>query len=193
MNTSLTSFLSCLIMVLTGCAGPSPASAPASEVVFSLTSSAFGGGDRIPTKYTADGVDLSPPLQWSNLPEGTVTLAMICDDPDVSRRSSWVHWIIYDIPALAPGLPMGIERSPKLSHPLSAKQGRTSWRRDNIGWQGPSPPPGTGDHHYTFTLYALAGPTGLPAGVDRVALKKAMKGKVIQKATLIGIYSRDEQ
>lgn len=191
MKILLMSALSCLFMVLTRCAGPMPASTSVEKAVFSLTSPAFLNGDRIPKVLTADGDDRSPPLTWSDLPEGTVTVAVICDDPDVGRDASWVHWLIYDIPALAPGLPEGLPRTPRLSHPLNAKQGRTSWRGDNIGWQGPAPPPGTGDHRYTFTIYALDAPTGLPAGVDRVALRKAMRGKVISTATLIGLYSRD--
>ena len=121
-----------------------------------VSSSAFGQGKTIPKKYTGEGEDVSPPLEWSDVPAGTKEFALICDDPDAPRTDPWVHWVIYKIPADAKGLPEGIERKPRPKTPAGAMQGQNSWPQgDNIGYRGPMPPPGHGVHHYYFKLFAL--------------------------------------
>ena len=94
-----------------------------------ITSSAFKDGEQIPKKYTGEGDDVSPPLSWSDLPEGTKELVLICDDPDAPNET-WVHWVIYKLPADLTGLPEGIPRQPRLKNPPGALQGQNSWPKD---------------------------------------------------------------
>src|SRR4051812_43169867 len=116
-----------------------------------LRSPAFAFGDPIPAQYTADGQDLSPPLEWSAPPGGTVELALILEDPDAPGPEPWVHWIIGKVPADAPGLPEGIPPTP--TTPEGLVQGANSW--GSIGYRGPDPPPSRRVHHYHFHLFAL--------------------------------------
>ncbi len=114
-----------------------------------LESTAFAHQATIPKDYTGDGKDISPPLRWSDVPEGTREFALICDDPDAPspRRPApepWVHWVIYGIPAEVRELPAGLPPKEKLQTPVAAVQGKNSW--GTIGYRGPSPPPGSGRH-----------------------------------------------
>jgi Raf kinase inhibitor-like YbhB/YbcL family protein len=141
-----------------------------------LASPAFEYGRRIPVRHTGDGDDLSPPLRLSDLPDGTVTLALVVEDPDVPK-ATWDHWVAYDIePVLE--IPEGVE---SLGTP-----GRNSWRR--FGYTGPCPP--TGIHRYLFRVYALDRTLGLEDGADKKTLTDAMKGHVVREATLMGRYGR---
>ena len=158
-----------------------------------LTSTAFSEAERIPAKYTGDGQDVSPPLSWSGLPEGTRELALICDDPDAPspRRPApqpWVHWVLYKIPAGAEGLPEAIAKTPRLDQPAGALQGNNSWPA--VGYGGPGPPPGSGTHRYFFKLYALDTELDLAPGADKGALLEAMSGHILGEAQLMGTYER---
>jgi Raf kinase inhibitor-like YbhB/YbcL family protein len=156
-----------------------------------VKSLAFGHGQPIPKKHTGDGDDISPELSWSNVPEGTQELALICDDPDAPRPEPWVHWIIYRIPAHGTGLPEGIATQANLSSPAGARQGSNSWDSgQTIGYRGPAPPSGHGVHHYHFKLYALDTPLDLPSGADKQSLLKAMEGHILGRGELVGTYQR---
>jgi hypothetical protein len=156
-----------------------------------ISSIAFEGGKRVPTRHTGDGVDVSPPLTWSSLPEGTAELALICDDPDAPTAEPWVHWVIYKIPADQSGLPEKVEpvQSPKTVP--GAMQGVNSWSSGRtVGYRGPAPPPGHGTHHYHFTLYALDGPLKVKPGLTKAGLLAAMSGHILAEAELVGTYER---
>lgn len=151
-----------------------------------VTSTAFRNGERIPAKYTADGQDVSPPLAWSGLPDGTRELALIMDDPDAPRPEPWVHWVIYKIPATADGLPEAVPPDKTLARPGGALQGQNSWNR--IGYGGPAPP--SGIHRYFFKLYALDAPLNLKPGLSKAQLLEAMQGHILGQGELMGRYSR---
>jgi Raf kinase inhibitor-like YbhB/YbcL family protein len=148
-----------------------------------LTSTAFGEGGMIPGKYTCDGADVSPPLKWDLLPDGTKSLALICDDPD-APVGTWVHWVYYDIPGNTKDLP---ERIASDEHPApGGVQGINDFRR--IGYGGPCPPGGT--HRYYFKLYALDTLLKLSPGATKNQLIKAMENHIIGRAQLMGKYKR---
>ncbi|NSW55193.1 MAG: YbhB/YbcL family Raf kinase inhibitor-like protein [Armatimonadetes bacterium] len=156
-----------------------------SVVAFSLTSPAFKNGDRIPTKYTADGADVSPPLEWTDPPEGTKQFALLCDDPD-APVGIWNHWVIYGLSPELRKLPEGIAKTEKLSHPR-ATQGSNTWPK--TGYWGPAPPKGQ-THRYQFKLYALSTELELDPGATRDELLAAMEGSILAMAMLEGTYSR---
>jgi len=153
-----------------------------------LQSDAFADGKEIPRRHTEDGDDLSPPLTWSGLPEGTRQLALMVDDPDAPRAEPWVHWIVYKIPADARVLTEGIPPTPALDIPRGAMQGKNSWGTD--GYRGPAPPKGHGTHHYHFRLYALDLPLRAAQGLEKAGLLEAMQGHVLAEAELVGTYER---
>lgn len=147
-----------------------------------ISSTAFEEGAGIPEKYSCDGEDISPPLRWASLPGKARSLVLICDDPD-APAGTWVHWVVYDLPAAATGLPEGV---PPRGQPAGGgTQGVNSWGK--VGYGGPCPPGGT--HRYFFTLYALDAKLGLGGGVTKDGLLRAMKGHVIAEAKLMGTYS----
>ncbi len=156
---------------------------------FKLTSSAFNNGQPIPRKYTQEGQNASPPLSWSNLPQDTRELALICDDPDAPRPQPWVHWLIYGI---SPALAELNERIEKGEHVDidngGALQGRNT--SDSVGYDGPMPPPGHGVHHYHFRLYALDEALQLRPSLTKEELLEEMEDHVIDQAELIGTYER---
>ena len=156
-----------------------------------LVSSAFPDGAMIPLKYTGDGEDLSPPLEWSNVPAETQSLALICEDPDAPTPEPWVHWLIYDLSPDVTALPQGIDTSELPAEPGSAAQGRNSWNTgQTIGYRGPAPPPGHGLHHYHFRLYALDQKLQLPPGADVQTLRQAMQDHILAVGQLTGTYQR---
>lgn len=155
-----------------------------------ITSTAFTDGARIPTKYTGDGKNVSPPLSWTDAPEETKAFALICDDPDAPRPQPWVHWLIWNIPPEQSSLPEGVPQKGELSNPKGVRQGCTSWGEDSIGYRGPEPPPGHGTHHYHFRLYALDGMLDLEPGASKNALLHAMQGHIIAEGEIIGTYER---
>ena len=157
------------------------AAAGEATMTIQLKSSAFAEGGLIPSRYTCDGGDLSPPLSWSGIPEGTQRLALICDDPD-APRGTWVHWVAYDIPATLRELPEGVAPTPALAG--GGSQGKSSFGRSGYG--GPCPPSGT--HRYFFRLYALDAPLGLPPGATKEELLRAMSGHLLGEGVLMGRY-----
>ncbi len=150
---------------------------------FELTSTAFGNGDSIPTKYTCDDQDISPPLQWRDPPEGTRSFALICDDPD-APVGTWVHWVLYNPPASARDLPEAVPLDADLTG--GGRHGQNSWRRPGYG--GPCPPGGT--HRYFFKLYALDAELELAAGASKEQLLAAMNGHILASTETRGVYSR---
>jgi Raf kinase inhibitor-like YbhB/YbcL family protein len=151
-------------------------------MVFELTSAAFAAGEPILLKYTCDGDDVSPPLAWTEPPAGTQSLALICDDPD-APVGTWVHWVLYNLPAEARALPEAVPAVADL--PDGGRHGNNSWRR--LGYGGPCPPSGT--HRYFFKLYALDTALDLAAGASKKELLGAMEGHVLAQAELMGVYS----
>ena len=152
-------------------------------MAFELTSTAFAPGEPIPPKYTCDGQDISPPLQWSDPPQGTQNLALICDDPD-APVGTWVHWVLYNLPAQARSLPEAVPSQAELSD--GSRHGKNGWGRLDYG--GPCPPSGT--HRYFFKLYALDTVLDLEAGADKKQVLQAMEGHILAQAELMGVYSR---
>ncbi|MFP4057271.1 MAG: YbhB/YbcL family Raf kinase inhibitor-like protein [Candidatus Brocadiia bacterium] len=144
-----------------------------------LTSSAFGPGERIPVKYTADGDDVSPPLAWSGVPGSARELALVCDDPDAPAPEPWVHWVLYKIPADRSSLAEGDAGG--------AVEGTNSFAES--GYRGPAPPPG-GVHRYRFRIYPLDQPLDLPPGASKAQLLEAMAGHILGEGELVGTYGR---
>ncbi|MCX7817119.1 MAG: YbhB/YbcL family Raf kinase inhibitor-like protein [Syntrophales bacterium] len=149
-----------------------------------LRSTAFKHGDLIPPKYTCDGENISPPLEWGNIPANTKSFVLICDDPD-APKGTWVHWVVYNIPANVRKLEENIPARNVL--PVTgAKHGLNSWAK--IGYGGPCPPSGT--HRYFFKIYALDAVLDLGPGATKNDVLQSMKGKVLSEAILMGRYSR---
>jgi Raf kinase inhibitor-like YbhB/YbcL family protein len=153
-----------------------------------VRSQAFADGERIPLRYTGDGEDVSPPLQWVGLPGGTRELALIVDDPDAPTPEPWIHWLLYKIPPTVQELPEALPRYPTLAQPAGAMQGKNSW--NSIGYRGPAPPRGHGLHHYRFRLYALDAALALKPEMDAKGHQRAMQGHVLDQGMLTGTYQR---
>lgn len=173
------------LLVLVGCRGGEPQDTPAAvgSGTLSLSSPAFDDGGAIPAQYTCDGQDISPPLEWSGPPSGTESFALIADDPD-APAGTWVHWVIYDLPAETRGLPEGVPAEDHLTS--GGVQGINSWPK--TGYGGPCPPSGT--HRYFFRLYALDVALGADPGLGKVELLAAMEGHLLAEAQLVGTYVR---
>jgi Raf kinase inhibitor-like YbhB/YbcL family protein len=160
-----------------------PAAIPQeAAMTFSITSTAFQPGQPVPGRYSCDGDGISPPLDWSGAPAGTNSFALIMDDPD-APAGTFVHWVIYNIPASATGLPENMPKDAML--PDGTVQGPNSARR--LGYTPPCPPGGT--HRYYFKLYALDAIFKLP-NADKAQLEQAMEGHVLDKGELMGTFSR---
>lgn len=153
-----------------------------------LTSSAFETSSPIPAQHTADGTDLSPPLQWSGVPGEAKEMAMIVDDPDAPREHPFVHWVIYGIPADAQELSEAVPKEREVAGPVGATQGVNDFGK--LGYGGPAPPEGHGVHHYHFKLYALNENLSLAPGLTKPQLLEAIEGKIIDQGELIGTYAR---
>ncbi len=152
-------------------------------MAFELTSTAFAAGEKIPRKYTCDGDDISPPLQWSDAPPNTQSFVLISDDPD-APVGTWVHWVLYNVPGTTTALPEAVPKQDEL--PDGSRHGRSSWGRSAYG--GPCPPGGT--HRYFFKLYALDTLLDLAAGAGKERLLQAMQGHILAQTELMGLYSR---
>lgn len=148
-----------------------------------LESSVFANNALIPAKYTCDGSDISPPLIWDEVPTETQSIVLIVDDPDAPRRT-FVHWVVYDIPATVRQLPEQIP--PVKTLPNGGVQGKNDF--GNLGYGGPCPPSGT--HRYFFKLYTLDRKLGLAAGATKNQILAAMESHVLDKTELIGLYQR---
>jgi Raf kinase inhibitor-like YbhB/YbcL family protein len=171
---------------------PAPTEKPDTVVpvttMFTLASPAFQNGDSIPRIYTCDGADRSPPLDWTAPPPRAVSFALIVEDPD-APAGTFVHWVLYDLPASAASLPEGVPKTADLPQLGGAKQGRTGF--GTTGYGGPCPPPGPA-HHYHFRLSALNAKLGLTAGATREQVVSAMRGHEIGRAELVGLYARSK-
>ena len=148
-----------------------------------LTSTSFQG-NQIPAKFTCDGAGISPQLSWSEPPAGTASFALIVTDPDAPGRT-FVHWVIYDLPAETRILPEGLPGLGQLTD--GPRQGRNDF--GEIGYGGPCPP-GNSAHHYHFTLYALDAKLNLPVGATRAQVEAAIQGHILARGELIGLYQR---
>jgi len=156
----------------------------AQESKLRLHSTAFTDGSVIPTDYTCTGVDKSPPLSWTGTPAGTRSFALIVDDPD-APRTTFVHWVIYNMASSITQLPEDTPRSARTA--LGAKQGVNGL--DRIGYKGPCPPPGA-PHHYHFRLFALDSPLKLEPGASAAEVRQAVEGHVLASTELVGIFGR---
>ncbi len=170
-------------VLLATLAAAAPAAAEGEEMDIELTSKAFAPEEMIPRRHTCDGEDVSPPLAWRRLPPGTKSLALIVDDPDAPART-WVHWIVYNLPAASSGLPEGVP--PDKTVAGDGRQGRNDFGR--IGYGGPCPPGGV--HRYYFKLYALDTELDLPPGASKAELLQSMAGHVLGEGQLMGRYRR---
>jgi Raf kinase inhibitor-like YbhB/YbcL family protein len=166
-----------------GCEQTDSNAAGGEKMEIKVTSSAFAEGGLIPPKYTCDGSDISPPLQWASVPEGTKSIALISDDPD-APVGTWVHWVLFNLPAEARELEENIP--PDETLPNGAKQGTSDFGR--IGYGGPCPPSGT--HRYLFKIYALDTKLDLAAGARKRQLLKAMEEHILGQGQLMGKYKR---
>jgi Raf kinase inhibitor-like YbhB/YbcL family protein len=154
------------------------------SMALQLTSTAFSPGELIPKKFTCDGPDVSPQLGWNGPPARTESFALIADDPD-APVGTWVHWVLYDLPANARELAEAVAKQEQL--PNGARQGRNDFGK--TGYGGPCPPPGK-PHRYFFKLYALDAKPNLKAGATKADLERAMKGHILGQAELMGRYGR---
>jgi Raf kinase inhibitor-like YbhB/YbcL family protein len=163
-----------------------PKSATGHVAKIQLTSAAFADGQPIPVKYTADALDISPPLAWTNAPAGTKCFALIADDPD-APAGDWTHWLVYDLPPSTASL--GEDQLKVAQFSNGTKQGLNDFQK--TGYNGPAPPPGKA-HRYYFKLYALDAMTGLAPGATKAALLKAMEGHVLGEGQLKATYQRQQ-
>ena len=162
----------------------SVAAEKAGKATMQLTSTAFNEGTTIPARHTCDDKNVSPHLQWTGAPEGTKSLALIADDPD-APVGTWVHWVLYDLPAGTNELAEGQPRSQFT--PGGARQGLNDFR--HLGYGGPCPPPGK-PHRYFFKLYALDTLLNLKPGATKEEVERAMDKHVLAQAQLMGAYKR---
>lgn len=168
-----TAVVALLCLLLPAAAGKEPR-----KMTMTLTSPAFADGAAIPSKYTCDGADSSPPLAIAGIPAGTRSLALIVDDPD-APVGTWVHWVVW-------GIPPETREIAENRLPAGAHQGRNDWKRNSYG--GPCPPSGT--HRYFFKLYALDIPLAIGADSTKKELERAMAGHVLVHVELKGTYRR---
>jgi hypothetical protein len=155
-------------------------------MALTMKSSSFPPGGDIPARFTCEGDDVSPPLEWSGAPAGTKTFALIVDDPDApdpkAPKMTWVHWVVYNLPPATTRLAEGASHRP----PAGAREGKNDWKR--TGYGGPCPP--IGRHRYFHKLYALD--TELPdlREPTKAQLETAMRGHILAQAELIGTYQK---
>jgi Raf kinase inhibitor-like YbhB/YbcL family protein len=149
-----------------------------------ISSTAFATGEMIPKKFTCDGSDISPKLNWNEPPAKTQSFALIMDDPD-APVGTWVHWVLFDLPADTKELAEGVAKQEQLSN--GARQGRNDFGK--VGYGGPCPPPGK-PHRYFFKLYALDAKLNLKAGASKADVERAMQGHILAQGELIARYGR---
>lgn len=152
-------------------------------MTITVISSAFNEGGMIPLKYTCDGADVSPALAWDGIPATAKSIALISDDPD-APMGTWVHWVLWNLPPDAKGLPEQVPPDPELSD--GARQGINDFGR--TGYGGPCPPGGT--HRYYFKVYALDAMLNLPSSTRKSNLMAAVDGHILAQGQLMGKYSR---
>jgi len=156
-------------------------------MTLSLNSGVFNEGGVVPSKYTCEGDDVAPPLEWDGVPENAQSLVLIVDDPDApdpeAPRMTWVHWVVYNLPPDVRGLPEGATAD---MLPVGTKQGLNDWK--NIGYGGPCPP--IGRHRYFFKLYVLDTILENLSSPTKLEVEAAMQGHVIAQAELVGTYKK---
>lgn len=186
---SFPAFVVCCLLVagvFTACADE-PKEGRAEEarmVTIELKSPAFKEGEMIPVKYTCDDADVSPALSWSEPPEATRELVLICDDPD-APIGTWDHWVLYGLPADTAGLPEGVPKTKEIES--GGVHGKNSW--GNLGYGGPCPPKGSA-HRYFFRLYAIDTKLDLKPGASKKEVLNAIEGHILAKGELMGKYAR---
>jgi len=148
-----------------------------------LVSRAFTEGQTIPRQYTCDGINISPPLEWTGLPKSAKTITIIADDPD-APAGTWVHWVIYNLPADTLGMVENVPATEDVAG--GGLQGKNDFQK--IGYGGPCPPSGT--HRYFFKIYALDGELPLKAGATKSEVEKASEGHIVGQAQLMGTYRK---
>lgn len=187
-----TRLISALVLAAAGVAYPTLSVAQASSgpaATLTVTSPTLTAGQPIPKQHSADGENTSPAFAWTGAPATTKSFALICDDPDVPMPQPFVHWVIYNIPGTATGLPANIPIDPAAAMPAEiagATQGPSGFRRPI--YRGPAPPPGK-VHNYHFTVFALD-VAGLPAGLTKAQLVEAMAGHIVGQGELVATYER---
>lgn len=154
-----------------------------SPMVIKMKSAVFDEGEPIPTRYTCDGVDISPPLEWDVLPENTESIALICEDPD-APGGLWTHWIIFNLPPGTRNLKEHVMEREVLDN--GAMQGLNDFGR--IGYGGPCPPGGT--HRYYYKMYAMDIKLDLPPQTRRNELLEAIDGHILDQGQIMGVYTR---
>ena len=184
-----------LAMIMAACAPaataesdpPATSETPSTEVTMSLalTSDAFANGQSIPAKYSCVGRNISPALAWNDPPAGTQSFALIVDDPD-APMGTWVHWVLFNIPAAARNLPEDLPVTGKNMDPNAIYVGKNS--SGNIGYDGPCPPSGT--HRYYFKLYAVDTTLNLLPGASKEQVLKEMEGRILAQGELMGTFSK---
>ncbi|HEX8031647.1 MAG TPA: YbhB/YbcL family Raf kinase inhibitor-like protein [Vicinamibacterales bacterium] len=193
MNISRTFIAACIVASAAAANAQAPAPAAPATPAMVLTVSGWPDGDPIPVKYTQAGEQVSPEMKWTNVPKGTVTFLLHMLDPDVARNKTTdtqVHWLVWNIPGTATGLPENVPKGgdlPDGSHQISAS---------GPVYRGPGAPASGPQHHYTFELYALDTKIDLPASTDafeqRAAAMKAIQGHILGKAVYVGLFKRPQ-
>jgi Raf kinase inhibitor-like YbhB/YbcL family protein len=185
-------YLLVTVILLSACAPSAPSTpeqtitdplAMEEAVSIEITSNAFTQGQPIPAKYTCTGENISPALSWGEPPAGTQSFALIMDDPD-APGGTWVHWVLFNIPASARSLPEAFPKDKTL--PDGSMSGNSSF--GGPGYGGPCPPSGT--HRYFFKLYALDEMPAISAGANKGELEKAMVGHILAQGELMGTFSK---
>jgi len=176
------------LLVVMGCllgvAGCTARDARGAATSLELKSADFAAGGNIPRQFTCDGADMSPALEWEAPPAGTQSFALIADDPD-APVGTWVHWVIFDMPAKLRSLPQNLPKMEELAD--GSRQGRNDFGK--VGYGGPCPPPGKA-HRYFFKLYALDTKLNLKAGATKKEVEQAMQGHILGQGEYMGRYSR---
>src|SRR5215204_1439886 len=188
------SIVAALLISVASASAQTPAPAQPPRPAMTLTTSAWPDGDAIPVKYTQAGEQVSPALNWTNTPPGTVSFFLYMHDPDVARNKTTddqVHWLVWNIPGTATGLPEGVPQGAELP------DGSRQISATGPVYRGPGAPATGPMHHYTFEIYALDTKLDVPAGADafetRANVMKAMQGHVLGKAVYVGLFRRPAQ
>ena len=175
-----------LLILMLSFAATAAEKTPAKKSGFTLSSTSFKNGGTIPDKYVfnsfgCSGGNTSPQLSWQGAPEGTKSFALMVHDPDAPTGSGWWHWVVYNIPADTKEIPEG--------GPVPGTEGNTDFGKP--GWGGPCPPPGSGNHHYNFTLFALkTDKLDIPKDATAAFVGFNVHGAMLGKAKLTGLYGR---
>ena len=152
-----------------------------------VTSSAFSEGRPIPVRFTCDGDDVSPALEWSNVPEGTRSIALVVDDPD-APGGTWSHWVLYGLPPDTAALDEAVPANE--SSAAGGGQGKNDFGK--LGYGGPCPPEGHGPHRYYFKVYALDAEPEVGGGPERADMLEAIDGHILAEGQIMGTYERRE-